>query len=217
MVVNPNLTKMCSSVVATGAAGLAVNKESAPKRLLRSSWGFLTHEQYDKGIPAHKAQIKTGAVELEEDPHTGDQYLNNVINYVKTVGDEVQYEEAITVPMTHYVELKGEEVHIEEVFYIKDGKAHSHWHRDHERNHGADIGGTFSIVLDKPWCRRNLKLARGNDAIRRHIFTWDLTLDIKGRDMQWKAEWYDRQGRTNAFATDLLEFALSAEFIPGAA
>jgi len=130
------------TAVSTGAVISALNKHHGPRRIARSSYGFLRNEPYDKRTyPSHR--YATSFI----DKTSGERYVKT-INYFLIIGARISHNEKFERFISiHLFPVDEEKLICEEIVYVSDYAKESHWAWDDNRNKEAEIAGRLEVDM----------------------------------------------------------------------
>ncbi|PVH73657.1 hypothetical protein DL98DRAFT_594843 [Cadophora sp. DSE1049] len=202
------------TAIAAGAALRALNLEHGPRRRAFSSYGFLR-------IEPHEPEKAEGHIKATPviDPFDNGEYV--------TVIEYFLHKDEIIAPVCRYKPFKSthafgideKKFNCEEILYVNDSDAGSHYEVNHVMNAGAKEAGR--IVVDMTFLRDEghinpiVPQADEDGVVQgkpHYQVTYDLVPIVEGRDLKYVARWPPNRGGEIMKAGQI---SIAAAFRPG--
>ncbi|KAH6842480.1 hypothetical protein B0I37DRAFT_382023 [Chaetomium sp. MPI-CAGE-AT-0009] len=199
-----------ATAVARGAVLRAFNKERGPRRYARSSYGILRSEIWGE-FPEHDEAKRA------YDPHDGQAYAFNTIDWVLKLGQEVEPVWSCTPFLCSHTFncFPVQPLICREILYVSDRSKDSHYQLSHPKNAGAEKVG--EIVVDFTFLRNEGLIQPvdggfnqdGKPVGKRHYrVTYTMVIKVVDRDLRCYAI-YDGRVRKKC------KINIAAAFRPG--
>ncbi|PMD44863.1 hypothetical protein L207DRAFT_240865 [Hyaloscypha variabilis F] len=195
--------------VSSGALLRSLNKKGGPRRITRSSYGFLYTEEWEPDVyPAHRG------IQPFSDPFDDRKYLKNTILWLIKKGEEIPNRNEYSIPVFYTFDAE-EDTHFkcQEFLCVSDENTESHYQINHEKNRGATVIGV--IETDMTFLKeRNIiqpvESEEGVRAKRYYKIEYELVMIVNGRNMTWEVRYpFGGEGQVRG------QLSIAAAFSPG--
>ncbi|KFZ03935.1 hypothetical protein V502_10543 [Pseudogymnoascus sp. VKM F-4520 (FW-2644)] len=207
--INLILPRAAETAVSSGAVLRALNKKDGPKRISRSSYGFLCTEVHEPDeIPAHRG------IRPFSEPLDGRKYVKYTIFWLINKGDEIPTQREYPIRVFYIFDAEDDaRFECKEFLFVSDNKMESHYRKNHEKNKGATVVGV--IETDMTFLKeRNLiqpvEPEEGVRARRHYKVEYELVMIVNDRNLRWEAR-YPAGGEVQGVG----QISIAAAFVPG--
>ncbi|KAM3088283.1 hypothetical protein ACMFMG_002337 [Clarireedia jacksonii] len=202
-----NDQKYSVTAVSTGAVLAALNKHRGPARIAQSSFGFLRAELFNPRFTGHRDG------KIEKCDIDGEEYVDTIKYFMKK-GELVSARHFIEPLLsTHTFPIDAEAFICEELLYISDTAAKSHYGPSHVLNKDAQLAGSIRVDMTYLRDQRRLEPTISPCGGQNH-YKIDLELHaaVEGKELRYFVKYpAGKEGRVKV--SD--QMSIAAAFLPG--